>query len=71
MDDHDIETLIADTLNAAVAALDDEDADATENAEALDRIRTFAEAQVLTRDAGLVLHLKDGSQFYVTIVQGR
>jgi hypothetical protein len=30
---------------------------------------TFAEADVLTRDAGIVVHFADGSEFQVTVVQ--
>ena len=35
------------------------------------RIVTYADAGVLTRDAGLVIRAADGSEFQVTIVQTR
>lgn len=44
------------------AGLPDEMADATE-------VRTYAEAGVLTGNAGLVVTLADGSKFQITIVQ--
>lgn len=34
-------------------------------------ITSFADAGVLTRNAGLVLRLDDGSEFQVTVVQSR
>jgi len=37
----------------------------------IESIRTFEEAGVLTRDAGFVCRLGDGSEFQVTIVQSR
>lgn len=35
------------------------------------RVRSFEEAGVLTRDAGLVVRLPDGSEFQITIVRSR
>ena len=35
------------------------------------RIHTFDEAGVMTRDAGLVITLPDGTEFQLTIVQSR
>lgn len=35
------------------------------------RVRTFAEAGVLTYDKGLVIELPDGTEFQLTIVQSR
>jgi hypothetical protein len=35
------------------------------------RVQTFTEAGTLTRDKGLILRLKDGSEFQVTIVQSK
>ncbi len=60
MDEYDIETLISESLNLH----------ADEAGEQI-RIRTFAEADLLTRDAGLVLRMDDGSEFQVTIVRSR
>ena len=35
------------------------------------RVRTFAEAGVITYDKGLVITTPDGSEFQVTIIQSR
>ena len=37
----------------------------------IERISTFDEAGVMTRDAGLVITTADGSEFQLTIVQSR
>ncbi|MCD6369950.1 MAG: hypothetical protein J7L63_00410 [Thermoplasmata archaeon] len=37
----------------------------------IESVRTFEEAGVLTRNAGLVCRLGDGSEFQITIVQSR
>ena len=72
MNAHDIETLIAGVLNIAAASLaEDEYADVPDGIEELNAIRTFAENGVLSSNSGLVLHLDDGSEFQVTIVQSR
>jgi hypothetical protein len=34
-------------------------------------VQTFAEADVLTRNRGLVLRMPDGAEFHVTIVRSR
>ena len=35
------------------------------------RVSTFDEAGVLTRNAGLVVRMRDGSEFQIAIVQSR
>lgn len=35
------------------------------------RVSTYAQAGVLTRDAGLVVELADGSEFQITIIRSR
>jgi len=37
----------------------------------VDRVSTFEEAGVLTRDTGLVVTATDGTEFQVTIIQAR
>ena len=66
MDTNDIETLIAETLNAAI----DGD-EAPEEVQAIRLIRTFDAEGLLTNDAGLVLHMADGAIFQLTLVQAR
>lgn len=75
---------IADILGNAITAYDDEgqfNRDVAEHldsgdggdpeAPAFDRLETYREAGLLTRDAGLVLFLSDGSEYQVTIVRSR
>ena len=70
MNAHDIETLIAEALNIAATALN-EDAcvEVPDGIEELNTIQTFAQAGVLTSNPGLVLHLDDDSEFQIEIVQ--
>ena len=35
------------------------------------RVETFEEVGILTNDAGLVVTMKDGSEFQLTVVQSR
>jgi hypothetical protein len=35
------------------------------------RVRSFADAGVLTRDAGLVLRAPDGQEFQITVIRSR
>ena len=51
----------------ALAAVLDDPGDWLE----VDRVRTFEEVGMLTRDKGLVVQLRDGSEFQITIVQLR
>ena len=72
MNAHDIETLIAEALNIAAAALnEDACAEVPDGIEELNAVQTFAQAGVLTSNPGLVLHLDDGSEFQIEIVQSR
>jgi hypothetical protein len=45
--------------------------EALEEADNVRRIETFEEAGVLTRNAGLVIRMTDGSEFQVTVVRSR
>ena len=68
MNAHDIQTLIAESLNLhADAAINGGEPDTPERIEELFRIQTFAEAGLLTTDHGLVLHFDDGSTFQITV----
>ena len=39
--------------------------------EQITRVETFEEVGMLTNDAGLVVTMKDGSEFQLTVVQSR
>ena len=40
-----------------------------QNQDAVTRVSTFKEAMVMTRDRGLVVRMKDGTAFQITIVE--
>lgn len=52
---------------ALVAMFDEPDDDRL----AVEDVRTFADAGVMTRDRGVVVALADGSEFQLTIVQSK
>ena len=41
------------------------------NSDTIDTVLDYAQAGLLTRDAGLVVRMKDGSEFQLTIVRSR
>ena len=70
MNEHDVEALIAEALGNLIETLnEDEYADVPDGLDEVDAIRTFADAGVLSDNAGLVIRLGDGSEFQVSIVQ--
>jgi len=52
-------------------ALADIARDMAEEAEDLERVESFSDAELLTSNAGLVIRLRDGSEFQLSIVQSR
>ena len=71
------ETELQDALNTLLqemACMDTEDLDQFDMPRELaqiERVSTFDEAGVMTRDAGLVITTNDGCCFQLTIVQSR
>jgi len=71
------ETELQDGLKTLLEELSYMDADDRERFDLpaemaeVDRVSTFEEAGVLTRDAGLVVTATDGTEFQVTIVHSR
>ena len=62
------------TLLDEMSYMDTDDLDQFDMPEELagiERVSTFDEAGVLTRDAGLVITTNDGSEFQLTIIQSR
>lgn len=43
----------------------------TDDASNIDRVTSYADACVLTSDAGFVVRLRDGAEFQVTIVRSK
>ena len=68
----DLQDALHELLNAASGAdPEDRTIDVPDGLSGLGRIRTYEEAGVLTRDAGLIIRMQDGSEFQITIVQSR
>lgn len=67
MNAFDLEQAIQDALNER----DEHAADLHGDAPVFRRIVNYADAGVLTRDAGLVIRAASGDEFQVTIVQTR
>lgn len=62
----DEEEFEVDLLDLLVRSADDDDLDL-----GVDSVSSFADAGVLTRNAGLVVRLRNGDEFQITIVQSR
>jgi len=58
-----------DFLEEAISCLEDL-TEEEERETKINRIETFKDAGILTMDEGLVLKMKDGTKFYLTIKQG-
>ena len=58
-----------DFLEEAISCLEDLTKE-EERETKINRIETFKDAGILTMDEGLVLKMKDGTKFYLTIKQG-
>jgi hypothetical protein len=54
------EKIMTETIQEALADQDD-----------VRSVMTYDEAGMLTRDAGLVVRISDGSEFQITVVQSR
>ena len=70
----DVQALIESVLSNAAEDEDFRDAvDIDDSAEALEGavVRSFSDGMVMTRNAGVVLRLKDGTEFQISIVQSR
>ena len=63
------ETKVAELLTAALYYYDEENEEYDESI--VKNIKTFEETMVLTSNKGLVIKLKDGSEFQVTVVKSR
>lgn len=78
MNEIDLQDSMRNFFESVIDARDEEDEGrfAALDAEAIEgmpveSVRTYAEAQVLTSDMGLVLRMLDGSEFQITIVRSR
>jgi hypothetical protein len=74
MNARQLQDQLRDLLEAVLFARDDADDSARELAEHVEGIRqiaTYDDIGTLTRDKGLVIEARDGSEFQLTIVQSR
>ena len=74
MEDQNLANALAQLLTHAMESEQAHDALEPEAAEAVEevrRIRTYEEAGMLTRDAGIVVYLHDGTEYQVTVMRRR
>jgi len=74
MNARQLQDQLRDLLEAVMFARDDADdpaRDLAEHVEGIRQIATFDDVGTLTRDKGLVIEARDGSEFQLTIVQSR
>ena len=73
MDEHEMQTALNDLFAGLILAADQDEypEDLPDELRDLDMVRTYDEAGLLTGNQGLVLGMKDGSEFQVTIVRSR
>ena len=72
MTERDMELCLYDLLCGVSAAdLEDANVDIPDDVADIDRVSTYPEVGMLTDNAGLVLRMKDGSEFQITIVKSR
>ena len=72
MTERDMELCLYDLLCGVSAAdLEDANVDIPDDVADIDRVSTYPEVGMLTDNAGLVVRMKDGSEFQITIVKSR
>ena len=73
MSEHDLEQALAGILDEASVTEPDDEMTATIPVEltGVRDVASYRDAGVLTNNAGLVVLMKDGSEFQITIVQSR
>ena len=69
MNEHELAQAMMDLMNNAFEAAIDDDVEVPGELMNVRDMRTFEEAGVLTRNAGLVIRMTDGTEWQVTIVQ--
>lgn len=71
MDEREMETALNDLFAELIleADCDEYPEDLPEELSGLEMVRTFEEAGILTYNKGLVLRMKDGSEFQITVVR--
>ena len=74
MEDQNLANALAQLLTYAMESEQAHNAlepDAAEAVESVRSVRTYDEAGMLTRDAGIVVYLQDGTEYQVTVMRRR
>jgi hypothetical protein len=72
MNERDLEQHLYEMFNDAAAGFDGGiPSELTDDDQGIARVSTFEEDGVLTRNAGLVLRMRDGTDLQITIVRSR
>ena len=71
MDEHQMQTALGHLFAELILEADCQEypEDLPEELSGVEMVRTFEEAGILTDDKGLVLRMKDGSEFQITVVR--
>jgi hypothetical protein len=62
---------LQDLLKLLAQTLDSDEDSAAELASKIDHVQTYREAQVYTRDEGLVVTMTDGTEYQITVVRSK
>ena len=71
MNEQELAQAMMDFLNNAFEAAIDGDVDVPEELSEVRDMRTFDEAGVLTNNAGLVIRMRGGDEYQISIVKSR
>ncbi|MCC7464551.1 MAG: hypothetical protein IT480_19065 [Gammaproteobacteria bacterium] len=83
MNEHELQGMLMTLLESLIEAreeVDDGDEggalvdiarEMVDEADGLEQVESFADAELLTTNAGLIIRCRDGSEFQLTVVQSR
>ena len=73
MDEHEMQTALNDLFANLILAADCDEypEDLPDELSEVEMVQTYDEAGILTYNKGLVLRMKDGSEFQLTLVKSR
>ena len=73
MDEHEMQTALNDLFAGLILAADCDEypEDLPDELSDVEMVQTYDEAGVLTYNKGLVLRMKDGSEYQITVVKSR
>jgi hypothetical protein len=73
MDEHEMQTALNDLFAGLILATDCDEypEDLPDELSGVEMVQTYDEAGILTQNKGLVLRMKDGAEFQLTLVRSR